>query len=164
MKQRKLHTKTVLLICLAVVWLIALSVIGIFVHLMPSIKDIPVFAAVRTNPPPQFSAALGSDVAYFVNVPYSLAPERRVTEQELEAIRKKIPRLKTMGEGYSPREIIVKSEREISVEFRRLTKPLTVEFVKKENEWHLESISKGGQDIYPNPPRFIDKINAALPF
>ena len=141
-----------------------LIVVLILIRAMTSFGSLPVFVSVRTNPPPQFAAALANNSNYFVSIPYLQAADKLVTPSDLEQIKQAIPWSKTVGRLFRPVALVIESPTEAKAEFWRRRKPLHVTVIKTGGVWRVEYVGRGGQVDFITPPGFLDKMADKLPF
>jgi hypothetical protein len=128
------------------------------------IQSAPVYVRVRTNPPPQIVALLGSNTIYSVSVPLAQVNQPPVTDADVLKIKRAIPWSKTVGRLYLPSEIEITSSSEAEAHFWRRRKPMTVTLVKTGEVWRIEWIGSGGHVDSATPPGVLDGISNALPF
>jgi hypothetical protein len=152
-----------------VVWgiiLLTLVLLIAAVHSFFSLDQMPAYGIAVTNAPPAWTGAFGTNTTIRMVVPYGQVTNKPVSESEIEKVKVIVPTTRTTLRLYQPYRIVVESPTEMTFEFTRARRGVSIWLEKTNGVWSVQDIhthlSKYGS--HSPPLSFWDKLNDALPF
>jgi hypothetical protein len=158
--------KALLTLCISIFAIFGLALI--ILRSAYSIQNMKVFVTTPTNAPPWVTAVAATNHLiptdnWVIDVPYTQATNKLVSEIDIAEMKEVIPWHKTVLRLYRPSYIVVESPTEAYAEFSRFHMVLRARLIKKNNKWNIDEIRSSKWEL-ARPLTSRERAAEALPF